>query len=172
MTGGVETTATQLSDIRVLLIGARGFNPSANGCLGAPALATSLGDARADGLLTADRIAGLKLDAELVVLTGWSTAATADAGDAEELSGQALSGLADAFVAAGARNLMFSHWEAPTRATVQMLTETLSAKDAEAAALRRAQIRLMDAPETAHPYYWAGFSLVGDGARSLAPPSR
>ena len=172
VTGGVETTATQLSDIRVLLIGARGFNPSANGCLGAPALATSLGDARADGLLTADRIAGLKLDAELVVLTGWSTAATADAGDAEELSGQALSGLADAFVAAGARNLMFSHWEAPTRATVQMLTETLSAKDAEAAALRRAQIRLMDAPETAHPYYWAGFSLVGDGARSLAPPSR
>ena len=172
VTGGADREESNLSDVRILLIGARGLNPSANGCLGAPALATSLGDARPDGLLTADRIAGLKLDAELVVLTGWSTAATPDASSAEALSGQALAGLADAFVAAGARNLMLSHWEAPTRATVQLITEALLAKDAETAALRRAQIRLMDAPETAHPYYWAGFSLVGDGARSLAPSTR
>lgn len=165
-----------LSDFRVILIGARGLNPTANGCLGAPALATSLGDAQADGLLTADRIAGLKLDAELVVLTGWSTGGGAGSGGVDSLSepgldGQALAGLADAFVAAGARNMLLSHWEAPTRATVQLITDTLSARDAEAAGLRRAQIRLMDAPATSHPYYWAGFALVGDGARSLAPPS-
>ena len=172
VSGGTDRADGSLSDVRILLIGARGLTPSADGCLGAPALAASLGDARADGLLTGDRIAGLKLDAELVVLTGWSTGVTMDGADVEVMSGQALAGLADAFVAAGARNLLFSHWEAPTRATVQMITEALSAKDAEAAALRRAQIRLMDAPETAHPYYWAGFSLVGDGARPLAPSSR
>jgi len=174
VSGGTDATDTRLSDVRILLIGARGLNPSADGCLGAPALATSLGDARPDGLLTADRIAGLKLDAELVVLTGWNTGVTpdGDGDDADPLNGLALAGLADAFVAAGARNLLFSHWEAPTRATVQLMTDTLSAKDAESAALRRAQIRLMDAPATAHPYYWAGFSLMGDGARTLGEPPR
>jgi CHAT domain-containing protein len=159
-----------LSDFRVLLIGARGLTPSVNGCLGAPALATSLGEVHPDGLLTADRIARLKLDAELVVLTGWNTGVTPDAADGEDMSGPALVGLADAFAAAGARNLLFSHWEAPTRATVQLITQTLSAGGAESTALRQAQIRLMDAPSTSHPYYWAGFSLAGDGARTLAPP--
>ena len=172
VSGGEAAADGRLSDVRILLIGARGLNPSADGCLRAPALATSLGDTLADGLLTQDRITGLKLDAELVVLTGWSTGVTMDGTGPEVMSGQALVGLTDAFVAAGARNLIVSQWEAPTRATVQMITETLSAKDAEAAALRRAQLRLMDAPETAHPYYWAGFSLLGDGARTLAPSSR
>jgi CHAT domain-containing protein len=29
--------------------------------------------------------------------------------------------------------------------------------------LRRAAIKLMKKPDTNHPFYWAGFVLVGDG---------
>ena len=36
--------------------------------------------------------------------------------------------------------------------------------DGTAAALRQAQLGLMERPETSHPYYWAGFAVVGDGA--------
>ncbi len=34
---------------------------------------------------------------------------------------------------------------------------------AKAEALRRAALKLMKNPETSHPFYWAGFVLVGDG---------
>lgn len=164
--------ASPLSDYRVVLIGGRGLTPLPNGCLGAPALVASLGDTATGGLLTTDRIADLKLDAELVVVTGWNTGDPTDPQIGDSAAADALTGLDDAFVAAGGRNLLFSHWDAPTRATVQLITETLSARDAEAAALRRSQLRLMDAPSTSHPYYWAGFALVGDGARSLSASPR
>jgi len=39
----------------------------------------------------------------------------------------------------------------------------LSAKPTKADALRQAALKLMRNPETSHPFYWAGFVLVGDG---------
>jgi CHAT domain-containing protein len=33
----------------------------------------------------------------------------------------------------------------------------------KASALREAQLKLLDDPETAHPLFWAPFVLVGDG---------
>jgi hypothetical protein len=27
----------------------------------------------------------------------------------------------------------------------------------------------MDQPDTSHPYYWSGFSIIGDGAAVLIP---
>jgi CHAT domain-containing protein len=33
----------------------------------------------------------------------------------------------------------------------------------KAEALRQAALRLMKNPATNHPFYWAGFVLVGDG---------
>ena len=32
-----------------------------------------------------------------------------------------------------------------------------------AAALRTAQLQLMEEPATSHPYYWSGFAVIGDG---------
>jgi CHAT domain-containing protein len=65
-----------------------------------------------DGLLTASKIATLKLNASWVVLSACNTAAgdgTPDAGG--------LSGLAKAFFYAGARSLLVSHWSVPSQAT-------------------------------------------------------
>ena len=33
----------------------------------------------------------------------------------------------------------------------------------KAEALRQAALKVMKSPETSHPFYWAGFVLVGDG---------
>jgi hypothetical protein len=41
-----------------------------------------------------------------------------------------------------------------------------------AAALESAQEKLMDDPRTSHPFYWAAFIILGDGAKPLVPAPR
>ena len=119
-----------------------------------------------DGLLTASKIATLKLNADWVVLSACNTAAgdgTPDAGG--------LSGLAKAFFYAGARSLLVSHWSVPSQATVKLITgafEQLKAdpKIGRAEALRLAEMAMLDPanpPEYAHPMMWAPFVVVGEG---------
>ena len=119
-----------------------------------------------DGLLTASKVATLKLNANWVVLSACNTAAgdgTPDAGG--------LSGLAKAFFYAGARSLLVSHWSVPSQATVKLVTGAFDelTKDpsiGRAEALRRAEMAMLDPanpPEFAHPMMWAPFVLVGEG---------
>jgi CHAT domain-containing protein len=64
-----------------------------------------------DGYLSGSDIAGLKLDADWVILSACNTAGGAGRGEAAE----ALSGLARVFFYAGARALLVSHWEGQRR---------------------------------------------------------
>src|SRR5262249_48216565 len=103
--------------------------------------------------------------AELVVLSACNTAAGGG-----RFGGEALSGLAEAFFYAGARTLVASHWQVPSLATVRLMTglfdhagPQLSGGIAES--LRQAQLALASDPATAHPYYWAAFTVIGDGGR-------
>jgi CHAT domain-containing protein len=66
-----------------------------------------------DGFLTASEISELRLDA-LVILSACNTAGASRAG------AEALSGMARAFIDAGARSLLVSHWEVDSDATVQL----------------------------------------------------
>ena len=77
-------------------------------------------DASDNGLLTASDVAGLKLNADWVVLSACNTAA----GDKPE--GQALSGLARAFFYAGGHTLLVSHWPVYSDAAVQLTTRAFS----------------------------------------------
>ena len=119
-----------------------------------------------DGLLTASKIATLKLDADWVVMSACNTAAgdgTPDAGG--------WSGLAKAFFYAGARSLLVSHWPVWSKATVELTTSTFEAQKKDPAigraeALRRAEMAMLDPdnpPEFAHPLAWAPFVLAGEG---------
>jgi hypothetical protein len=38
-----------------------------------------------------------------------------------------------------------------------------------AQALADAQEKLMDDPDTSHPFYWAAFIILGDGAKPIVP---
>jgi CHAT domain-containing protein len=119
-----------------------------------------------DGYLSAGEIAGLKLDANWVILSACNTAA----GDAK--GAQALSGLARAFIYAQARALLVSHWAVNSDATVKLITGAMRemARDANVGrseALRRSMLALIDKGDAreAHPANWAPFIVVGEGAR-------
>jgi CHAT domain-containing protein len=141
-------------------------------CAAQPALLTSFGGAGSDGLLTFREIFDLNLDADLVILSACDTAgkATAAATQAVGLSrggDVALDGLVRAFVGAGARLVIASHWPVPDdyNATQRLVTGLFSAPPgtATATALRMSQRRLMDDANTSHPFYWSAFAPVGDG---------
>jgi CHAT domain-containing protein len=117
-----------------------------------------------DGYLSASEIAGLKLDADWVILSACNTAA----GDAE--GAEALSGLARAFFYAGARALLVSHWSVYSDAAVKLTTKAISTMATDSSvgrseALRRSMLALIEKgkPQEAHPAYWAPFVVVGEG---------
>jgi CHAT domain-containing protein len=117
-----------------------------------------------DGLLTASEIAQLELDADWVLLSACNTASGDGAPEAE-----ALSGLTRAFLYAGSRALVVSHWPVNSEAAVRLVTGTFaelkrSASIGRAEALRRAMLaQIKEGGYRGHPSYWAPFVIVGEG---------
>lgn len=88
-------------------------------------------------------------------------------------SGEGLSGLSSAFLAAGVPTVMASHWRVGDRSTARLIERfyrELARGHSAAEALRLAQRALRADPATAHPFHWAGIGLIGDDARDLALP--
>ncbi|MCB1512661.1 MAG: CHAT domain-containing protein, partial [Hyphomicrobiaceae bacterium] len=117
-----------------------------------------------DGYLSASDVAGLKLDADWVILSACNTAA------GEQPGAEALSGLASSFFFAGARALLVSHWRVYSDAAVTLTTGTFDAITRRrgirrAEALRQAMLAMIDGSRVAdaHPARWAPFVLIGDG---------
>src|SRR5262249_49591660 len=118
-----------------------------------------------DGLLTASEVAGLKLDADWVVMSACNTASGAGPG------AEALSGLAKAFFYAGARALLVSHWPVNSYAATMLTSRTFAEmrKDrtiGRSEAFRRAMLALINDKDrlwAAHPSVWAPFVVVGEG---------
>ncbi len=118
-----------------------------------------------DGYLSTSEIATLKLDADWVVLSACNTAA----GGAT--NAEALSGLGRAFIYAGARSLLVSHWAIYSEATVKLITGAVremssDPKVGRSEAVRRSMLALIDkgSKQEAHPAVWAPFVVVGEGA--------
>ena len=117
-----------------------------------------------DGYLTASEVAGLRLNADWVILSACNTA-TSDPGN------QGLSSLVRAFFYAGARNLLASHWPvsddvAPllTVRTITLQREGIGRAEAFQQAMR--SIRMDTRGDAlgeswAHPFYWAPFVMIG-----------
>jgi CHAT domain-containing protein len=172
--------ARPLDQYAVLYFATHGLLPGELHCQTEPGLvlsppATPARSTDEDGLLDASEIAGLKLNADLVVLSACNTAASGG-----QFGGDALSGLADAFFNAGARTVLASHWEVPSLATVKLMTGLFAALGPQrtrglAQSLRQAQLALIAQPATAHPFNWAAFAVIGDGAAPSrtadAPPA-
>ena len=131
-----------------------------------PALAglvLSLYDAQGqprDGLLRTRDLYRHPLAADLVVLSACRTAL------GQEIRGEGLVGLADAFFAAGARQLVVSLWDVDDRATAALMTRfyrhLLLHQRGPAAALHHAQAELRHETEWRSPSHWAAFVAVGD----------
>ncbi|HET9354105.1 MAG TPA: CHAT domain-containing protein [Sphingomicrobium sp.] len=147
-------------------------------CPPRPALVTSFAPDGSDGLLSFREVFDLKLDADVVILSACDTAGTATAAVSREAGiatggNYALDGLVRAFVGAGARSVVASHWPVPDDydATKRLVGGIVGAKPGQslADALEQAQLKLMDDPKTSHPFYWAAFIILGDGAKPLIP---
>ncbi len=119
-----------------------------------------------DGLPTASEIAGLDLDADLVVIGAGAPDGAAGA--------EWLSGLAEAFFHAGARALMVARWPVERAAATAFTTGVLARRNdggprGLARLLQRSALEILN-DETrparfAHPMYWGAFTIIGDGGR-------
>ncbi|HET9226447.1 MAG TPA: CHAT domain-containing protein, partial [Thermoanaerobaculia bacterium] len=113
-----------------------------------------------EGSLGLSDIYNLKLQADLVVLSGCETAL------GQEIRGEGLMGLTQGFLYAGAERAMASLWRVEDRATAELMIRFYGALFQEklppAAALRAAQLSVRRDPARQDPFYWAPFVLQGD----------
>lgn len=166
-----------IGDYRILHFATHGLvTPPRPDCPTRPALLTSFDANDSDGLLSFDEIYDLRIDADLVILSACDTAGQASvsatrAAGVTTGGGSALDGLVRAFIGAGGRSVLASHWPAPDdyNATQRLISALFQAPagTSVAEALGRAEVALMDEAATSHPYYWAGFAIIGDGNRPL-----
>ncbi|WP_051044444.1 CHAT domain-containing protein [Pleurocapsa sp. PCC 7319] len=94
---------------------------------------------------------------ELLILSACQTAA----GD-----NQAALGLAGVAVRSGARSTVATLWSVQDDSTAELVTQFYKALKipgiSKSAALRQAQLKLLEDPRHQHPYYWSAFVLVGN----------
>jgi CHAT domain-containing protein len=113
-----------------------------------------------DGLLEAWEMLDLKLDADLVVLSACET------GRGRIAPGEGIVGTMWAFFVAGSRALLVSQWKVESASTTELMTgfhrRLAGAGGGKAEYLRQASLEVLRTPRYAHPFYWAGFVLVGD----------
>lgn len=158
-----------LADVRILAFATHGLLSGDLQGLAEPALAFSPPEAASvddDGLLTASEVSELRLSADWVILSACNTA-----GGDGRADGEGLSGLARAFLYAGARAILASHWPVRDDAAARLTTRAIGAlasgeRQRRSEALRGAMLSLMDDasdPSLAHPSAWAPFVVVGEG---------
>ena len=116
-----------------------------------------------DGLLEAWEIMNLPLNADLVVLSACETAR------GQVAAGEGVIGLMWAIFVAGSPATLVSQWQVESKSSSALMLGFHRAWSAgapgtsKARALQLASLKLLQAGETSHPFYWAGFVLVGDG---------
>lgn len=167
-----EFRGQDLGRYRILYFATHGLLPGELKCQAEPGLvltppSTVAKERAGDGLLEASEIAGLSVNADLVVLSACNTASGGGA-----LGGESLSGLSEAFFHAGARNMLISHWQVPSGATTDLMAGlfgALASAGGASDALRVSQMKLIAQDRTSHPFFWAAFVLMGDG--SAAQPA-
>ena len=153
--------SARLADYRIIHFATHGLINSAHPRLSG--LVLSLVDKRGepqDGFVRLHDIYNMKLNAALVVLSACRTALGKD------IRGEGLVGLTRGFMYAGAPSVVASLWDVRDRATAELMkrfyARMLSDGQAPAAALRAAQISMLNEPRWQSPFNWAGFIMQGD----------
>jgi CHAT domain-containing protein len=113
-----------------------------------------------NGFLRLNDIFNLNLPAELVVLSACET------GLGQDVRGEGLVGLTRGFMYAGAPRVLVSLWSVDDAGTSELMSrfykKMLQENLKPAAALRAAQIEMLQDTRWKDPYYWAAFTLQGE----------
>lgn len=116
-----------------------------------------------DGLLEAWEIMDMQLRADLVVLSACETAR------GRVTPGEGIIGLMWAVFVAGTPATLVSQWQVESGSSARLMVGFHEAWRggqrgvSRARALQLAALRLLKTRDYAHPFYWAGFILAGDG---------
>jgi CHAT domain-containing protein len=117
----------------------------------------SLKEGRDDGLVSAEKILGLRLKGtDLVVLSACET------GVGDVKNGEGVFGLKRAFILSGAKSLVMSLWSVPSAETTELMTdfyELMATGKTKSDALRQAKLNMMK--KKPNPFYWGAFVLTG-----------
>lgn len=118
-------------------------------------------DADSDGWLHLAEIAGAPWPARLVVLSACETLR------GPLYAGEGMMGLARAFLAGGAGGVVATAWPIgpETARLMEEFYRALAAGADPTSALRKAKLVLRSDPRTAHPFFWAGVTLI-EGTRA------
>ena len=154
-------TSGELSKYRYVHFATHGFldslHPELSGLV--LSMVDEKGNAQ-NGFLRAHEIFNLKLPAELVVLSACQT------GLGKEIRGEGLVSLTRGFMYAGAPRVVVSLWNVNDHATAELMARfyrgMLRDDLRPAAALRAAQISLMNERKWKSPFYWAAFTVQGE----------
>ena len=113
-----------------------------------------------DEFLSVSEVYDLELKANLVVLSACESAV------GTQVDGEMSFSLAQAFLVAGAKNVLVSSWPVDDRATSGLLQAYYKywtdGEDA-AVALQKAQSEMLGTGRWRNPYFWSGFSLISVG---------
>ena len=113
-----------------------------------------------NGFLPLQSIYRMKLNADLVVLSACQT------GLGKEVSGEGLIGLTRGFMYAGTSRVVASLWKVDDAATAELMENFYRAMLQEhlspSAALRKAQLELLQNSNWKQPYFWGAFTIQGE----------
>jgi CHAT domain-containing protein len=117
-----------------------------------------------DGLLHLYELYGMNLKCSLVSLSACNT------GIGRTYKGEGMMSLGRGFMGAGAQNVLMTLWSVSDQSSSSIMNaffEKIEKGTLEPKALRQAKLDyLKNADElTSHPYYWAGYSFIGNGSR-------
>ena len=160
--------AQPLGNFRIIHVAAHGVNdllePDRTGLVLAP------GGASQDGFWQAREIRRSHLSADLVTLSACETGVGRLQGE------EGIMNLARSFLIAGAKSVVASLWDADDRSTATLMThfyEHIAAGESVADSLQKAQLEMLtEFGPDAKPYYWSGFTVIGDGTRKIIPTTR
>lgn len=115
------------------------------------------GDPENDGLLEAREIMNMNLGADLAVLSACETA------NGKIAPGEGVMGMSWAFFIAGTRSMLVSQWKVNSASTSRLMMTFYQQNqtNTKATALQHTAVRLMKDQHYRHPFYWAGFVMIG-----------
>jgi len=127
-----------------------------------------------DGQLHIFELYNMNLNSQLAVLSACNT------GAGKLVKGEGIISLARGFRYAGCPNLVMSLWQVDDKSTsiiMKYFYENLARGTGKSESLRKAKLKYLSTADEikSHPYYWAGFVLLGDDApvnlnRRIIPP--
>ena len=149
------TVVQQMPKARLIHLATHGLIDDLKG-MGVPGAIALAPSGKDSGLLTADEILEMTLNAELVVLSACNTGRG-------RVTGDGVIGLSRSFITAGVPSLVVSLWAVPDAPTASLMTEfyqNLQKSPNKAQALRQAMLTTMT--QYPNPRDWAAFTLIGE----------